>query len=74
MAHLTNPTADPVSDAVQAYREFYMSSTAVPFDDNLNMAHYSAWAYLHNGLTTEQQREATRYYSRMWGNVGWKYE
>ena len=74
MAHLSKPTGDPLADAMRAFRQFYESMTATPFDGNLNMAHYSEWAYLHNSLTSTLQREAIVYYSRLWGNAGLNYE
>jgi hypothetical protein len=69
MAHLTKSTGDPISDAVQAYRQFYQSTIDQPFDEHINQADYAAWAYHHNRLTSEQQFEALRYYARCWGNA-----
>jgi hypothetical protein len=74
MAHLTKSTGDPVGDAVQAYRKFYTSTSAMPFDIMINTADYSGWAYLHNRMTSDQQREALGYYARLWGNSGLNYE
>ena len=77
MAHLAksigNP-GDPVGGAVLAYRKLYTSTADVPFDIMINTADYSGWAYLHNRLTFEQQREALGYYARLWGNSGANYE
>jgi hypothetical protein len=74
MAHLTKTTGDPIGDAVLAYRQFYTSTADTPFDIMVNTADYSAWAYHHNRLTSDQQREALGYYSRLWGNSGLSYE
>jgi hypothetical protein len=74
MAYLSKSTGDPVGDAVLAYRKFYESTAQVPFDTMINTADYSAWAYQHNRLTSDQQREALGYYARLWGNSGLNYE
>jgi hypothetical protein len=74
MAHLAKTTGDPVGDATLAYRKFYASTAATPFDIMINTADYSAWAYHHNRLTSDQQREALGFYSRLWGNSGLNYE
>jgi hypothetical protein len=58
---------DPdTAQAIALFEAFHKAIFAIPFDEYVSMAAYTEWSTAHKRLEFNRQREALRYYVRIW--------